>query len=120
MKKFVVILFGLLAAGGLASARDWKNATIIGVSQTTVNSPMMSKPKIIMHYTVSTDNLTLFLDYTFHPPTKPDEPEQPGKNSPPSVPLGEPIKIAIEGHHAYFHDASGKEIKMEIKKKVKN
>jgi hypothetical protein len=120
VKKVAVLCFVLLAAGKLASARDWKAATIIGVSQTTVTSPMMREPKIIMHYTVSTDNLTLFLDYTFHPPTKADEPLQPGKNSPPSVPLGEPTKIAIEGHHAYFIDASGKEVKMDIKKKLQN
>lgn len=120
MKKIAVLLFGLLVAGGFARAKDWKTATIIGVSQTTVTSPMMREPKIIMHYTVSTDNLTLFLDYTYHPPRKSDEPEQPGKNSPPSVPLGEPTKMAIEGHHAYFVDASGKEIKMEIKKKLKS
>ena len=120
MKKFAVVLSVLLAAAGLAAAKEWKSATIIGVSQTTVTSPMMHEPKIIMHYTVSTDALTLFLDYTYHPPTKPNEPEQPGKNSPPSVPLGEPTKIAIEGHHAYFLDASGKEVKMDIKKKMKN
>jgi len=120
VKKFVLIFVCLLAAGGFATAKEWKAATIIGVSQTTVTSPMMHEPRIIMHYTVSTDNLTLFLDYTYHPPTKPNEPEQPGKNSPPSVPLGEPTKIAIEGHHAYFLDASGKEVKMEIKKKLKN
>jgi len=120
VKRSTVILLVLFVAAAVTSAKDWKNAVIIGVSQTKVTSPMMREPKIIMHYTVSTDNLTLFVDYTYHPPTKSDEPEQPGKNSPPSVPLGEPSKIAIEGHHAYFLDINGKEVKMEIKKKVKS
>ncbi|HUI52082.1 MAG TPA: hypothetical protein VLX60_09870 [Terriglobales bacterium] len=120
MKRPALVLLILFAAAAIVRAKDWKPATIIGVSQTTVTSPMMHGPKIIMHYTVSTDKYTLFVDYAYHPPSKPDEPEQPGKNSPPSVPLGEPIKIAIEGHHAYFVDANGKEVKMDIKRKMKN
>ena len=120
MKKVAALFMFWMATSGAASARDWKPATIIGTSQTTVTSPMMSRPKIIMHYTVLTNEYTLVLDFTYHAPKKSDEPEEPGKNSPPSVPLGEPTKIAISGHHAYILDVSGKEVKMDIKKKTKN
>ena len=120
MKNFALIFCCLLATAGFASARDWKTGTIINVSQTTVTSPMMREPKIVMHYTVATDAVTVVADYTYHPPTKSDEPEQPGKNSPPSVPLGEPTKVAVQGHHVYVLDANGKEVKMDIKKKMKN
>lgn len=120
VKKFATVLLLLLLATGFAFAKNWQPATIIGVSDTTVTSPMMHEPKVVMHYTVMTTDWTLFLDYTYHRPTKSDEPDVPGKNSPPSVPVGEPTKISIEGHHAYFLDASGKEVKMQIKKKTKN
>ena len=120
MRKLGALFLLLMAAASFASARDWKPATIIGSSQTTVTSPMMSRPKIVMHYTVLTSEYTLLLDFTYHPPKKPDEPDEPGKNCPPSVPLGEPTKIAIQGHHAYLLDVSGNEVKMDIKKKTKN
>jgi hypothetical protein len=120
VKKFASALMFLLVATGFAIAKNWQSATIIGVSDTTVTSPMMREPKVVMHYTVLTTDWTLFLDYTYHKPTKSDEPDMPGKNSPPSVPVGEPTKISIEGHHAYMVDASGKEVKMDIKKKKKN
>lgn len=120
VKKSVAVMLLLLAVAGIAAAKDWKTAAIIGVSQTTVTSPMMSRPKIIMHYTVLTDALTLQLDYTYHPPSKPDEPDQPGKNSPPNMAVGGNTKVAVEGHHVYILDVNGKEVKMEIKKKSKN
>jgi len=120
VKRLATFLFVLAATAELAWAKDWKPGAIIGVSQTMVTSPMMHQPKIVLHYTVVTDELTLFLDYTYHPHTKPDEPEEPGKNSPPSVPLAGTTKVAIEGHHAYVLDVDGKEIKMVIKKKTKN
>jgi hypothetical protein len=110
----------MLLWASYAIGKDWKTATIIDASQTTVTSPMLRQPKIIMHYTVLTEAYTLHLDYTYHPPTRPDEPNEPGINSPPAVPLGDPTKIAISGHHAYVLDVNGKEVKMEIKKKMKN
>ena len=120
MKRLATCLFVLAAIARLAQAKDWKPGSVIGMSQTTVTSPMMHLPKIVLHYTVVTDELTLFLDYTFHPPAKPNEPEEPGKTSPPSVELGGTTKVAVEGHHAYVLDIAGKEIKMAIKKKTKN
>jgi len=120
VKRFAVLALLVAISQVHANNRNWKPATIIGVSQTTVTSPMMHQPKIVMHYTVLTNEYTLQVDYAYHPPTKSDEPDVPGKNSPPSVPLGEPTRVAIEGHHAYFIDVSGKEVKMDVKKKMKN
>ena len=81
---------------------------------------MMRQSKVVLHYTVVTNELTLLLDYTYHPPTKADEPEKPGKNSPPSMLLSGTTKVAVEGHHAYVLDVNGIAIKMQIKKKTKN
>lgn len=120
MKRGLALILLVLGAAGIVWAKDWKAGAIIGVSQTKVTSPMMSRPKIIMHYTVVTDALTLQLDYSYHPPNKQDEPDEPGKNSPPSMALGGTTKVAVEGHHAYLLDINGKEVKMEIKKKSKN
>src|SRR5262249_2170967 len=102
-----------------AAAKEWKVATVIGVSETTVTSPMMRRPEIIEHYTVETNDLVLELDYSFHRPTKPDEPDEPGKNRPPQIPLREPTKIAISGHTAHLLDIKGSEVKMHVKKKMK-
>jgi hypothetical protein len=120
VKRVAALFLFVLMAAGTATARHWQSAAIIGVSETTVTSPMMRRAKIIVHYTVVTGEFTLTLDYTYHPPTKSDEPDQPGKNSPPSVALGGATKISLEGHHAYLLDVSGKEVKMDVKKKIKN
>ncbi len=120
MKRLATLLFVLGVTAGLAQAKDWKPGAVVGMSQTTVTSPMMHLPKIVMHYTVVTDELTLLLDFTYHPPAKSNESKEPGKNSAPSVPLTGTTKVAVEGRHAYVLDISGKEIKMAIKKKTKN
>ena len=119
MKKFAALVFFLFATCGFATAKEWKTAVVVGTSETKVTSPMMRQAKIIVHYTVETDDLLLLLDYSYHPPTKPDEPDEPGKNTPPSIALGEPIKIAISGHTARLLDVRGSEVKMHIKKKTK-
>lgn len=118
MKKLAALMILLFASIGFAQARDWKTAMVIGVSETQVTSPMMREPKTIVHYTVETNDLLLLLDYTYHP-AKPDEPDQPGKNMPPSIDLGGATKVAISGHTAYILDLGGSEIKMHIKKKTK-
>lgn len=119
MRKLVGVTFLLAATAFYAAAKDWKVGTVISMSETTVTSPMMRRPEIIEHYTVETNDLVLELDYSFHRSMKPDEPDQPGKNSPPRVPLGEATKIAISGHTAYVLDMNGAEVKMHIKKKMK-
>lgn len=119
MKKLAALVFLLSATVGSAEAKNWKTATVIGVSETKVTSPMMREAKVIVHYTVDTNDYLLLLDYTYHPATKPDSPDQPGKNTPPSIDMGGATKIAIEGHHAYLLDIHGAEVKMHIKKKTK-
>jgi hypothetical protein len=118
--RLATFLFVLGATAGLAQAKDWKPGAVVGMSQTTLTSPMMHVPKIVLHYTVVTDELTLLLDYSYHSSGKSNEAEEPGKNSPPSVPLTGMTKVAVEGHHAYVLDIGGKEVKMAIKKKTKN
>ena len=113
----VLGLFALAACG--VAAKDWKVATVISMSETTMTSPMMRRPEIIEHYIVETNDLVLHLEYSFHRPTKPDEPDQPGKNCPPRVPLGQATKIALSGHTAYLLDIAGSEVKMHVKKKMK-
>ena len=109
----------LLLVGWTGEARDWQKAVVIGTSETQVTSPMMREQKNIVHYTVETKDFLLMLDYTYHPSKKQDEPDQPGKNTPPTIALGEEIKLAISGHTAYLIDVHGKEVKMHVKKKSK-
>jgi len=119
VKRLAAVVFFLLLTGSFGAAKDWETAVIIGTSESDVTSPMIRGSKTVMHYTVETKDYLLLLDYTYHPSTKSDTPDEPGKNSPPSLPLGEPTKIAIEGHHAYLLDIHGAEVKMSIKKKTK-
>jgi len=120
MRKRAALVL-LLAVGwiGTTEAKDWQTAVVIGTSETQVSSPMMREPKNIVHYTVETKEFLLLCDYTYHPSKKQDEPDQPGKNSPPNIALGEEIKLAISGHSAYLVDVHGNEVKMHIKKKSK-
>jgi len=118
VKKLPALVF-LLLLGWIAEARDWQTAVVIGTSETQVTSPMMREQKNIVHYTVETKDLLLMLDYTYHPSKKQDEPDQPGKNTPPTIALGEEIKLSLSGHTAYLIDVHGKEVKMHVKKKSK-
>ena len=115
----LVVLLSVVVWIGTAEARDWQTAVVIGTSETRVSGPMMREPKTIVHYTVETKELLLLCDYTYHPSKKQDEPDEPGKNSPPSIALGERIRLAISGHTAYLVDVHGNEVKMHIKKKSK-
>lgn len=119
MKRFAAPVFLLLVVGWIAEAREWQTAVVIGTSETQVSSPMMREPKNIVHYTVETKEFLLLLDYTYHPSKKQDEPDHPGKNTPPSIALGEEIKLAVSGHTAYLLDVHGNEVKMHVKKKTK-
>ena len=119
MKKFASLLFLLLSMGWTATSREWQTAVVIGTSETQVTSPLMREPQNIVHYTVETKDFLLMLDYTYHPLKKVDETDQPGKNTPPTIALGEEIKLAISGHTAYLLDVHGKEVKMHVKKKNK-
>ena len=68
--------------------------------------------KNTMHYTVETDDMVYFIDYTY----------QPGEHKngkPPDIGGNTVTKIAVEGKHAYVLDATGQEIKLKVVKKTK-
>jgi len=121
VRKRAALVVLLLTVGWVwtAEARDWQTAVVIGTSETQVSGPMMREPKTVVHYTVETKEFLLLCDFTYRASKKQDEPDQPGKNSPPSIALGEEIKLAISGHTAYLVDVHGNEVKMHIKKKSK-
>ena len=110
MKKFSLLLLVLLAVTpALASARDWKPARVVNDSETDVTGEMRAE-KITMHYTIETDDMVYFVDYSFKPGQK--------NSHPPSITANVETKIAIEGKHAYILDANGQELKMHIVKKT--
>ncbi|MGB2666014.1 MAG: hypothetical protein WAK48_18565 [Candidatus Acidiferrum sp.] len=110
MKRFRLLLLVLLAAtASLASARDWKPARVVNDSETDVTGEMRAE-KITMHYTIETEDMVYFVDYSFKPGQK--------NSRPPSITANVETKIAIEGKHAYILDATGQELKMHIVKKT--
>lgn len=112
MKKFgLLLLTMLIATACLAKTRNWKPAAVIGISETALSGPLV-RASNILHYTIETDDMVFFLDYSYHP-------DQHSKNSPPGVAVNSVTKIAVEGKHAYILDNSGSEVKMHIVKKMK-
>ncbi|MGB2636394.1 MAG: hypothetical protein WAM58_20860 [Candidatus Acidiferrum sp.] len=110
MKKFRLLLVVLLAATTLlAGTRDWKPARVVNDSETDVTGEMRAE-KITMHYTIETDDMVYFVDYSFNPGEK--------NSHPPSITGNVETKIAVEGKHAYILDATGQELKMHIVKKT--
>ena len=110
MKRFRLLLLVLLAAtASLASTRDWKPARVVNDSETDVTGEMRAE-KITMHYTIETDDMVYFVDYSFKPGQK--------NSHPPSITANVETKIAIEGKSAYILDATGQELKMHIVKKT--
>lgn len=118
MKKSATLLLLLAATVCFAHTRDWKGAMVIGATETNVSGPLIRESST-MHYTVETEEMVLYLDYSYHPSTKEASPDQRGKNAPPSIAVNFPTKIAIEGRHAYILDSAGKEVKMHITKKMR-
>lgn len=116
MKKLFAFLLLLLAVPSMAWPREWRFAAVKSVSETDVSGRLI-RESITMHYTVETEDLILFLEYSFHPAKSPSDDS--GKHSPPQLAINLPTKIAVEGHHAYILDAKGSEVKMHISKKIK-
>ena len=100
----------LALSAGIANARQWKVASILGVSESNVSGPLIRETHT-MHYTVETEDMLLLLEYSFHPSA--------GKKGPPSVTVGGMTKIDVGGRHAYLMDTNGNEVKMHIVKKTK-
>jgi hypothetical protein len=112
MKKLgLLVLTLLVAAASLAKTRDWKTAKIEATSETDVSSKLLGE-KNTMHYTIETENMIYFADYTYKPGPHTDTHAR-------DLPVNAETKIAIEGKHAYVLDVNGKEVKLHIVRKTK-
>ncbi len=113
MKKFGIamgsLMMALLAMTGEAKSRDWKTARVINSSESAV-SWVVSGQKNTMHYTIETDDMVYFVDYSYKPGEKKN-----GKA--PDIGMNIVTKIAVEGKQAYVMDANGKEVKLRVVKK---
>ncbi len=114
MKKFrFLILLLVVAAASLANAREWKAAKILDTSETDVSGKMWGE-KNTLHYTIETDDMIYFADYSYKPNGHSD-------SHAPNIAVNELTKIAIEGRHAYILDVAGREVKLHIvRKSAKN
>jgi hypothetical protein len=111
MKRQSLLIFVLLfATTSLARTRNWKEAKIEVSSETDVSSKLFGE-KNTMHYTIETEDMIYFVEYTF-------KPSQHSDGHPPNISVNAVTKIAVEGHHAYVQDVAGKELKMHITKKL--
>ena len=109
MTKWIGVLLLLAATVGVANAREWKNATVIGIDEKNVSGPLVRETHT-MQYTVETDEMVFFLEYSFHPTDR---------NRAPSVAVNAITKIAVGGRHAYLQDSNGKEVRMHVVRKLK-
>src|ERR1700674_5774864 len=112
MKKLGMLMVALLAASGcLAGARNWKEGKIEATSETDVAWKVWGQ-KNTLHYTIETEDMVYFADYTYKPGAH-------GDSHGPNIAVNVLTKIAIEGRHAYILDVAGKEVKLHITKKMK-
>lgn len=111
MKRFRLLMLMVLAASSsLAGAREWKTAKILDTSETDVSGKVRGS-KNTLHYTIETDDMIYFADYTYNP----------GKHSDsgaPNIAVNVLAKIAIEGRHAYILDVTGREVRLHIVRKA--
>ena len=111
MKKFRLLLLTMLAAtASLANTREWKTARVVDASETDVSGEVRGK-RNIMHYTIETDDMIYFVDYTY-------KAGQHSNNRAPNIAVNVLTKIAVEGKHAYILDVTGREVKLHIVKKT--
>jgi hypothetical protein len=112
MKKLRLLMFTLLVAtASPAKTRDWKAAKVEATSETDVSWKLWGE-KSTMHYTIETDDMVYFADYTFKPGQHRD-------SHPPDIAVNSLTKIAIQGKHAYVLDVAGKEVKLHIIRKTR-
>jgi hypothetical protein len=112
MKKLRLLIFTLLVATtSLAKTREWKTAKVQATSETDVSWKVWGE-KNTMHYTIETDDMIYFADYTY-------KPGQHNDSRAPDIAVNALTKIAIEGRHAYLLDVAGKEVKLHIVRKTK-
>ena len=111
MKRFgLLVLVAVLVGASIAMAREWKTARVVNATETDVSSKAWGEKNTI-HYTIETDEMIYFADYSYKPGRR-------SNNHAPDLAVTESTKIAIEGRHAYILDVAGKEVKMHITKKT--
>jgi len=110
MKKLRFLILMLFFATSSLAARRWTTAEIELTSETTVSWKLWGA-KTTDHYTIETNNMIYFAEYTFKPG------EHNGHR--PEIEMSVPAKVAIEGSHAYVLDVTGKEVKLHIVRKTK-
>jgi ABC-type uncharacterized transport system YnjBCD substrate-binding protein len=112
MKKLRLLMLTLLVATtSLARTREWKTAKIEATSETDVSWKVWGE-KTTMHYTIETEDMIFFADYTY-------KPGQHSDSHAPGIAVNALTKIAINGKHAYVLDVTGKEVKLHIVRKTK-
>ena len=110
MKKLTLPIFVLLlATTAPARTRNWKDAKIDVSSETDVSSKLLGE-KNTVHYTIETEDMIYFTEYTFKPGHS--------NSHVPDVTANTFSKVAIEGRHAYLLDTTGKEVKLHITRKL--
>jgi len=82
---------------------------LVNSSETDVSSKAWGEKNTI-HYTIETDDMIYFADYSY-------KPGQHNNGRAPDLAVTELTKIAVEGRRAYILDVAGKEVKMHITKK---
>ena len=110
LRLLVPILTLFVATTSLAKSRDWKTARVEANSETDVSWKVWGEKKTL-HYTIETDDMIYFADYTF-------KPGQHSDSHPPNI-LNALTKVAIQGRNAYVLDVAGKELKLHIARKTK-
>ncbi|MGB2592529.1 MAG: hypothetical protein WBG02_04925 [Candidatus Acidiferrum sp.] len=110
IKLRLLMLTLLVATSSLAATRHWKTAEIELTSESNVSWKLWGE-KTTIHYTIETDNMVYFAEYTF-------KPGQHNDGRPPQIELGTSAKVAIEGSHAYVLDVTGKEVKLHNVRKI--
>lgn len=99
------------ASAMVAEARQWKSARVVDTSETDVLGEVRG-PKNTLHYTIETDDMIYFVNYSY-------KPSKHGQSGAPDIAVNVQTKIAIEGRHAYILDVTGREVKLHIVKKSK-
>lgn len=111
MKRLRLLMLTMLVATAcLANTRAWKAARVVDASETDVSGEMRSG-KNTLHYTVETDDMIYFVDYSY-------KPGQHDNSGAPDIAVNVVTKIAIEGKSAYILDVTGREVKLHIVKKT--
>jgi hypothetical protein len=110
MKKLSLFtLMLLILTASPVNARQWKMAKVELTSETDVSSKLLGERNTV-HYTIETEDMIYFAEFTFKPGHS--------NSHVPDVTANTFSKIAIEGRHAYLLDATGKEVKLHISRKV--